>query len=281
MSKVVWKGSIAFSLVSIPVNLYPAAGANELDLHLLDRRDFSPVGYERINKRTGEAIAGEDIVKGYEYAKGQYVVLGSEDFRQANVKATQTVDIVAFVEAADIPVYHFDTPYYLEPERPGIKGYALLRETLRRSGRVGLAKVVIRTRQYLATVIPVGRVLVLNTLRFADEIRPLTELELPTDDLPALGIAERELTLAEQLLEGMSEKWAPEQYHDSYRDDLMARIQHRIETGDTHIPAEAETGVEAGPEAEVVDLVALLKRSLQAQPAKAGKPPAKAGRKRA
>src|SRR6185369_11560622 len=132
MPRTLWKGAIAFSLVNIPVALYPASGADELKLHLLDRRDFAPVGNQRINKRTGKPVAAEDIVKGYEYEEDQYVVVGDEDFRQANVKATQTVDIVGFVAASEIPAYYFDTPYYLEPTRQGAKSYALLRETLRR-----------------------------------------------------------------------------------------------------------------------------------------------------
>ncbi|WP_332674216.1 non-homologous end joining protein Ku [Aromatoleum sp.] len=269
MPRVVWKGAIAFGLVNVPVALYPASTANRLDLDLLDRRDFAPVGYQRINKRTGEVVASEDIVKGYEYEKDQYVVVTDEDFREANVKATQTVDILSFVAQEDIAPYYFDTPYYLEPGRRGEKGYALLRETLRRSGRVGLATVVIRSRQHLAAVIPVGDVLLMNTLRFADEIRSMAELKLPDDKLKALGVSERELEMAERLVEGMVEDWAPEQYRDTYRDDLMARIEQKIESGKTHVVAEAEAPRAAEAGAEVVDLMALLKRSLEGR---AGKP---------
>lgn len=278
MSRAVWKGAIAFSLVNIPVVLYPASGANELDLHLLDRRDFAPVGYQRINKRTNQPVAAEDIVKGYEYEDDQYVVLSSEDFRQANVEATQTVDIVGFTGAADIPAYYFDTPYYLEPGKQGAKAYALLRETLRRSGRVALAMVVIRTRQYLAAVIPVGPVLVLNTLRFAKELRPPEALDLPGDDLKALGVSASEQSLAERLVDGMAVEWSPEQYRDSYRDDLLARIKHKIDHGETHVLAEPAEGEGRAERGEVIDLMALLKRSLEQRPAKAGKGAAKPGR---
>lgn len=270
MPRVVWKGAIAFGLVNVPVALYPASTANRLDLDLLDRRDFAPVGYQRINKRTGEVVASEDIVKGYEYEKDQYVVVTDEDFREANVKATQTVDILSFVAQEDIAPYYFDTPYYLEPGRRGEKGYALLRETLRRSGRVGLATVVIRSRQHLAAVIPVGAVLLMNTLRFADEIRSMAELKLPDDDLKALGVSERELDMAERLVEGMVEDWAPEQYRDTYRDDLMARIEQKIESGKTHVVAETEAPRAAEGGAEVVDLMALLKRSLEGRGVKPG-----------
>lgn len=263
MPRVVWKGAIAFGLVHVPVALYPASTTNRLDLDLLDRRDFAPVGYQRINKRTGEAVSSDDIVKGYQYEDGQYVVVTDEDFREANVEATQTVEILSFVAQDDIPAYYFDTPYYLEPGRRGEKGYALLRETLRRSGRVGLATVVIRSRQHLAAVIPVDSVLLMNTLRFADEIRSMAELKLPADDLKALGVSDRELEMAERLVEGMVEDWAPEQYRDTYRDDLLARIEQKIESGKTHVVAEVEAPKGAETGAEVVDLMALLKRSLE------------------
>ncbi|MCK0508241.1 Ku protein [Aromatoleum anaerobium] len=263
MPRVVWKGAIAFGLVHVPVALYPASTANRLDLDLLDRRDFAPVGYQRINKRTGEPVSPSDIVKGYQYEDGQYVVVTDEDFREANVEATQTVEIVAFVSQDDIPPYYFDTPYYLEPGRRGEKGYALLRETLRRTARVGLALVVIRSRQHLAAVIPVGAVLLMNTLRFADEIRSMDELKLPGEDIKTLGVSARELDMAERLVEGMVEDWAPEQYRDTYRDDLMARIEARIESGRTHVLAETPAKEPAEAGAEVVDLMALLKRSLE------------------
>lgn len=270
MPRVVWKGAIAFGLVHVPVGLYPASTSTRLDLDMLDRRDFAPVGYQRINKRTGEPVASEDIVKGYEYEKGEYVVVTDEDFREANVEATQTVDIVSFVSQDEISSYYFDTPYYLEPGRRGEKGYALLREVLRRSGRVGLATVVIRTRQHLAALIPVGDMLVLNTLRFADEIRAASELKVPGDDLKKLGVSAREVDMAERLVEGMVEEFAPEQYRDTYRDDLMARIEEKIRSGKTH--AVAETKAAEAPEtgAEVVDLMALLKRSLEGRGDKRG-----------
>jgi len=277
MPRTLWKGAIAFSLVNIPVALYPASGADELKLHLLDRRDFAPVGNQRINKRTGKPVAAEDIVKGYEYEEDQYVVVGDEDFRQANVKATQTVDIVGFVAASEIPAYYFDTPYYLEPTRQGAKSYALLRETLRRSGRIGLAMVVIRTRQHLAALLPVDQALVLNTLRFASEIRPMAALALPGEELKALGIAAGELTLAERLVDDMTVEWSPKQYHDTYTDDLMARIQRKVEAGESHLLAEPAAEEKPAAGAEVVDLMALLKRSLEKGPATGGQA-AKGGR---
>lgn len=270
MPRVVWKGAIAFGLVHVPVGLYPASTTTRLDLDMLDRRDFAPVGYQRINKRTGEPVASEDIVKGYEYEKGEYVVVTEEDFREANVEATQTVDILSFVSQDEIPPYYFDTPYYLEPGRRGEKGYALLREVLRRSGRVGLATVVIRTRQHLAALIPVGDLLVLNTLRFADEIRATSELKVPADDLKKLGVSAREVEMAERLVEGMVEEFAPEQYRDTYREDLMARIEEKIRSGKTHAVAETKAAEVRETGAEVVDLMALLKRSLEGRGDKRG-----------
>ena len=234
MPRVVWKGAITFGLVHIPVNLYPGSTASALDFDLLDKRDFAPVGYRRVNKRTGKEVAPENIVKGYEYEAGQYVVVTDEDFRQANVKATQSIDIQAFVDADEIPAHHFDTPYYLEPGKRGEKGYALLRETLRKTGRVGIANVVLHTRQHLALVMPVERLLLLNTLRFADEIRPMANLQLPGLNLKAVGVSPKEVEMAARLVADMTEDWQPKAYKDTYRADLLARIEHKVESGKTH-----------------------------------------------
>lgn len=281
MPRALWKGAIAFSLVHIPVTLYPASAASELDFKMLDRRDFAPVGYQRINKRSGEPVPADEIVKGYEYEDDQYVVMTGEDFRKANVEATQTVDIFAFVQSEEIPSYHFETPYYLEPTKRGAKGYALLREVLRRKERVALANVVIRTRQHLAALVPVGRMLVLNTLRFADEIRAFDEANLPGGDLAQLSLSAREIEMAERLVDDMAESWHPERYRDTYRQDLLALIRRKVEAGETRVlaePAEAKAGAEGG--AEVVDLMALLKRSLEARGGK-GEAPRHAPRKAA
>lgn len=277
MTRMIWKGVIAFGLVHVPVALYPAAATRELQLSLLDRRDFSPVGYQRVNARTGEAIAAADVVRGYEYAQDQYVVVSEEDLRQANIAATHTVEIAGFVDIGEIQPYQFDTPYYLEPGKGGERGYALLREALRRSGRVGLANVVIRTRQHLAVVFPLGRALVLNTLRFADEIRPVDELELPDENLQRLGVASGEVEMATRLIDVMAENWTPERYRDTYREDLLGRIRQKVESGQATEPvgaepepaAAAEAPGPAAPEApspagaEVVDLMAMLRRSLE------------------
>src|SRR5215212_12254200 len=207
MPRVLWKGAISFGLVHVPVSLYPASRSEGLSFDMIDKRDFAPVGYKRYNKRTGEEIERENIVKGYEYQKGDYVVVTNEDFKQANVEATQTVDIVTFVDAASVAPYYYDTPYYLEPGKRGEKGYTLLREVLRRTGRIGIANVVIRSRQHLAALIPLERMLLMNTLRFANEVRSASDLELP--EAGATGVSDKEIAMAERLVDDMTDKWKP------------------------------------------------------------------------
>jgi DNA end-binding protein Ku len=264
VARAVWKGAISFGLVHIPVSLYPGSTSSTLDFDLLDKRDFAPVGYQRVNKRTGKEVASDQLVKGYEYAKGEYVVVSDADFRQANVKATQTVEIQAFVEAAEIAPCYFDTPYYLEPGKRAGKGYALLRETLRRTGRVGVATVVLRARQHLALVMPVGRLLVLNTLRFADEIRPAAGLDLPAANLKTVGVSPKELQMAERLVEDMTEAWRPAAYRDTYRADLIARIERKVKRGETHdVGGDGEREATPRRGAQVIDLMAALKKSLE------------------
>jgi DNA end-binding protein Ku len=262
MPRVLWKGAISFGLVTIPVSLYPASRSERLSFDMIDKRDFSPVGYKRYNKRTGEEVSMENIVKGYEYEKGEYVLVGDEDFKQANVEATQTVDIVAFVDAAAVAPYFYDTPYYLEPGKRAEKGYTLLREVLRKTGRVGIANVVIRSKQHLAALIPLERMLLMNTLRFSNEIRPASELALPEEGLH--GVSEKEMAMAERLVDDMTEDWNPDQYKDTYTADLMKQIEKKIASGETHAltPVAAEAG-EPRRGAEVIDLVSLLRKSLE------------------
>lgn len=265
MSRSLWKGSISFGLVNIPVLLYSAENRNSFDLTLLDRRDMKPVGFKRYNKKTGKEVAWEQIVKGYEYEKNRYVVLTDEDFRRANVEATQTIDILSFVRGEDISPTSFETPYFLAPDKRGEKGYALLRETLTKTGKAAIATVVIRTRQYIAAVIPWNEMMVLNTLRYANELRPTKELQIPTNSLKTAGVTSRELEMATKLVEEMSERWKPAQYKDTYREDLMRLINKRIKAGKTEVvtgPEEGEAQDKPG-RAKVVDLMALLKRSVQ------------------
>lgn len=259
MPRQLWKGAIQFGLVHVPVSLYPAEHRDDMSFTLLDRRDMQPVGYQRVNKSTGEEVAFEDVVKGYEYEKGEYVTVEKEDFKRANVEATQTVDIVGFVEADSIPPYYFDAPYYLAPDKHGAKGYALLRETLERSGKVGIAMVVIRTRQHVATLYPHGNVLVLNTLRFHDELRDPKDLDVP-ESLKAAKVQPKEIDMAERLVEDMSAEWKPEAFKDTYRKDLMKFIEEKAAG---HVK-KAPRGKRAPREAEVIDFAKLLEKSLSA-----------------
>ena len=264
-ARAIWKGSISFGLVNIPVGLFTAASsADELSFRQLDKRNMSPIGYKKYNKNTGDEVEGEEIVKGYEYESGHYVVLSDEDLRRANPEKTQTVEITDFVELDDIEPVYLDKPYYLAPTGKNKKGYALLREALRRTRKVGIAKVVIRSREYLSAVIPQGDVLVLEILRYPHEIRSAEELEVPRGEPEELGIKERELELAEALVAGMTSDWEPEKYTDTYRDDLLALIQQRIESGQTDAPDETPVPELDEERGEVIDIMALLKRSVEA-----------------
>ena len=263
MPRAIWKGSISFGLVHIPVGLFSATSTDELSFRQLDRRNLQPIGYRKYNKATDDEVPGDQIVKGYEYGPGQYVVLSDEDLRRANPEKTQTVEITDFVDRDQIDAVYYDKPYYLGPLGKKPKGYALLREALRRTGKVGIAKVVIRSREYLAAVVPMGGVLVLEILRYADEIRRTDDLDVPGDDLEALGVKEREMQMAEALVAGMAAEWDPSQYRDTYRDDLLSLIHARIESGETAEPDESPVE-EAGERADVIDIMALLKKSVEA-----------------
>ena len=262
MPRVLWKGAISFGLVNIPVGVYPAEKKKELSFSMLDKRDLAPVGYKRVNKESGKEVPWEQVVKGYEYEKDRYVVLSDEDFRRANVEATQTVDIVSFVEAAQIEPVYFETPYYLAPLKRGEKGYVLLRDTLKRSGRAGIANVVIRTRAHIALVAPMGEALGLVVLRYADEIRDVDELGLD-ESLKRATATTKEIDMALKLVEGMSEKWDPKRYRDTYREDILARVEAKVKAGQTEEITEPEAKERPSRGAEVIDLMALLKRSVE------------------
>jgi DNA end-binding protein Ku len=271
MARAIWTGTIGFGLVQIPVSLYGAEEKDELSLHLLDRRDFSPIGYERVNKKTGKEVAWEDTVKGYEHGDGEYVVLTDADFEEANVEATRQVDILGFVDFADIDPRYIDRPYYLAPQKAGKKAYALLRETLRRSGKAGIGKVVIRTRQHLAAVVARDKALLLVLLRFADELRDEKDLDLPETSLAKLGITPKELSMAEKLVDGMVEPFEPEKYEDDYRRDLMKLIKRKVKAGEINTVPEAKKRTSPKKAAsKVVDLSSLLAQSLGGKKASSG-----------
>jgi DNA end-binding protein Ku len=269
-----WKGAISFGLVHIPVEMYPAVSDKGLDLTMLDRRDFSPVGFKRYNKGNQKDVPWDEIVKGYEYTPGEYVVLSEEDLRRANPEATQTIDIAAFVDADQVPLLYYDQPYYLAPGKGGDKVYALLRETLKSTGKIGIARVVIRIKQHLAALVCVGDTIVLNTLRYADEIRDAGELKVPAPDARTATISDKELQMAKALVEGMSEDWNPEEFHDTYREDVMALVEQKIAANETHSITMPGPERERAASSNVIDLVSLLQASL-GKPGKAGA--AKAG----
>ena len=264
MARTLWKGAISFGLVHIPVGLYSAEKRNSFDLTMLDRRSMKPVGFKRYNKETGEDVSWDDIVKGYEYEKGRYVVLTEEDFKRANVEATQTVDILSFVDRDEIGSMYYETPYYLAPDKRGHKGYALLRETLTQTGKVGVANVVIRTRQYVAVLIPYKDVILMNTLRYPSELRDTDDLDVPSSNLKEVGVSSREVEMARRLVEGMSTAWKPEEHRDTYHEDLLALIEKRVQAGQTEVVTEPSQEEEQRPvKGEVVDLMALLKKSVE------------------
>ena len=268
MARAIWKGMISFGLVTVPVELFPASQSHQLSFSMLDKRDFSPVGYKRYNKSTGGEVAWNDIVKGYEYEKDQYVVMSDEDFRRANVQQAKSVDIVTFVDAKSIPPQYFETPYYLVPGERGQKVYALLRETMRETGKIGVGQVVIRTAHHLAAVIPVDDALMMITLRYANELRPQKEFDFP-ESLKAVGVTGKELDLAKRLIEDMAGTWNPKEFEDTYNEDLMARIEEKIKRGETHVLTRPEAEATEGRGAQVIDLMELLKRSIDKSTAKA------------
>jgi DNA end-binding protein Ku len=274
---MIWKGAISFGLVHVPVQLYPATQSEKVGFNLLDKRTIDPIGYKQINKRTGKDVTRDNIVRGFEYEKDKYVVLSDDEIRSANPESTQTVDILAFVDAPDISFLYLDTPYFLTPDRKGEKVYALLREAMKASGKIGVASVVLHNKQHLAALIPVGPVLALNTLRWAAEVRDFDDFKLPADGVKAAGVSARELDMAKKLIDDMSDKWDPSQYHDTFRDDIMALVDRKIRAGKTEEITEVEAPHESRQSADILDLSDLLKRSLGRGKSK----PAAGGRKRA
>ena len=260
MARAIWKGAISFGLVHIPVALVSATSSQGVDFSWLDSRSMDPVGYKRVNKVTGKEVTMEHIVKGVEYEKGRYVVLSEEEIRSAHPKSTQTIDIFAFVDSEQIPLQHFDTPYFLAPDKRGGKVYALLRETLKNTNKVALALVVLHTRQHLAVLMPLESALVLVMLRWPAEVRSLDELALGSD-VTKPSLAKGELDMAKRLVEDMSADWQPDEYRDSFQDKIMELVDTKAREGKIET-VETDTGEEERRTADVIDLTELLKRSL-------------------
>jgi DNA end-binding protein Ku len=262
MARAIWKGTISFGLVTVPVELFPASESHSLSFSMLDKRDFSPVGYKRYNKTTGKEVPWNDIVKGYEYEKDQYVVMSDEDFRRANVQQAKSVEISTFVDAKSIPPQYFETPYYLVPGERAQKVYALLRETMRSTNKVGVGQVVIRTTHHLAAVVPVGEALMMITLRYANELRKQKEFDFPPMSLKSTGVTPKELDLAHKLIADMSGDFDPAEFEDTYNEDLMQRIEEKVKRGETHVLTKPEAEGAEPRSAQVIDLMELLKRSI-------------------
>lgn len=285
MARTMWKGAISFGLLHAPVGLYPASKQDEIDFDWLHRQSLKPVGYKRIVKDTGEEVAKEDIVKAVKY-EDQYVVLSDEEIKAANVKSTHTIDIVGFTEAEDVNFLFFETPYYLAPTKGGEKVYALLREALLKTRKIGVALVVLHNKQHLAALIATPQAIVLNTLRWATEVRAADDLDLPAEGLKGVAIKPKELQMATQLIESMTEEWQPEQFKDTFRDDIMKMVKQKFDAGmATEI---TEVTIEEPEEtSNVVDLTELLRKSLQGRSpapkaaAKKDKTPPPPARKRA
>lgn len=263
MPRPLWKGTISFGLVSIPVALVSAEDRTaEISFTNVDSKTKSRVKQKRVSEATGDEVPWDDVVKGYEYDKGQFVILTPEEIEAANPRATRTIDIVATVSRAAIDPPYFETPYYVVPEPVGRKPYALLREVLHRREQLAVARIVLRTRQYLAALYPVDDALVLNLLRYPAELRSPAELDLPGSDLAALNITDKEIALAEQLVAALAEQWQPGQYQDTYRADLMDLIRRKIAAGGGAVTGMAEPT--QTPTAPIIDIMELLKRSVAA-----------------
>ena len=259
MPRSVWKGAISFGLVHVPIALYPASQETGIDFDWLDKRSMDPVGYMRINKRTGKKIQAEHIVKGIKQEDGDYVILGDDQIKAAYPMATQTIDIEAFVAAVEIPFVLLEKPYYLEPIGKGEKVYVLLREAMLAAGVIGIARVVISTKEHLAALIPTGAALMLNTLRWASEIRVADELKLPAEGLGSLKPAE--MKMAAQLIAEMTGPWKAEDHAERFSVAINALVKKKVEAGET----KTVTPLEEAPAAaisNVVDLSALLAQSL-------------------
>jgi DNA end-binding protein Ku len=285
MPRVIWKGAISFGLVHVPVALYPASSESGIDFDWIDKRSHDPVGYKRINKRTGKEVPSEQIVRGVKVGDDEYVLLDKDEIAAAYPKTTQTIEIESFVEPTQLPFTLLEKPYYLEPLPRGEKVYALLREAMLEAGVVGIARVVMHTKEHLATLVPAGPALMLNTLRWHEEVRPWTELKLPGEGRSGAGLKEAELKMARQLIQEMTEDWQPERYTDRFSAAIQALVDQRAQAGQ----AQAVTPLEAAPStpvSNVVDLTALLAQSLKGRgnagektARKADKPRAAAARK--
>lgn len=258
--RALWSGSISFGLLQIPVSLHTAEQTKEIKFHQLDRHDLAPIHYQRVNATTGKVVEWKDIVRGYEYASGEYVVIDDDDLAAANVEATQTIDLQDFVDVKTILPTYFERPYYIAPGKRADKAYTLFREAMERKKVVAVGTVVIRTRQHLCAVFPQDDMLILELLRFSHDLRGTEGIALPKPDAKGARVTPREREMAEELIESMRTDWKPSRYRDSYHDDLLALIERKAKTGKIEKPARREA-----PRSNVVDLMTLLRKSVEAR----------------
>ncbi|MBO9662890.1 Ku protein [Dokdonella sp.] len=270
MARAIWSGTLSFGLLQIPVKLMSAERRTDLHFRMLDSRDNAPIRYERVNSETGDEVPWKDIVKAFEYRKGNYVVIEEEDLRAAAPQSHESVDVEAFVDAGSISPRHFEKPYVLVPGTKAQKGYVLLRETLAKAGKIGIARVVVRTREYLAAVIPEGDALVLMLVRYAQELIDLDDFELPKGPAADYRVTRKELEMARQLVDSMAGKWDPADYQDEFRTRLHEVIEKRMRSGKTVTPPETEEAAEEAT--NVVDFMKLLKKSLESKRPRESRP---------
>ena len=281
MARPIWSGTLSFGLLNVPVSLMTGERSVDLHFRMLDSRSNTPVRYERVNAETGEEVPWKEIVKAFEYAKGSYVVLEPEDIKSASSEGREVVDVKAFVDADSIGPEYFEKPYFLVPGKKAEKGYVLLRETLKRTGKIGIARVVIRTREYLAAVMPRGDALMLMLMRYPQELVDASEYKIPEGEASQYRVSGKEIEMAEQLIESMSDEWKPADYRDEFRDRLRKVIEKRMKSkGLVTPPSEEEEEAPENAATNVVDFMSLLQQSLASNkrtPAK--KAPAKTTRK--
>lgn len=264
MAGSIWKGSISFGLLNIPVTVQKAEEGHDLSFKMLDEKDLAPIKYKKVSGKDGKEVPWPRIVKGYEYDSGQFVLVTKDDFKAANPKASQTIDIQDFVELKEVDTMFFEKPYYLVPQKSGEKGYFLLVEALKKTGKVAIAKVVMRTKMHLVGVMAKGDYLIMEIMRFGHEVLSIDEVDY-LKNITKPKFHAKELKMAEELIEGMTAKWDPEQYKDTYNDDLMKIINFKINSGETkevdYGDLIKDTSSPSG--GRVVDLMPLLKKSLE------------------
>jgi len=259
MARPLWKGHLSFGMVSIPVGMFPADRPEEISFELLDDRDLAPIGYRKVNKSSGDEVPREHIARGFRLDDGQVVIVQDEDLQKASPERTQTLELHAFVDVHEVPPIYFERPYYLVPSKGGEKGYALLREAMTASKKAAVGSVVLRARQHLSLLFAEGEWLVVNTLRYASELRGPPEQEMPKMAPKHLEITDKELQMARRLVDEMVEPWEPEKYHDAYREELLGAIRRKADAGGALPTPEPLEPAERG---KVTDLMTLLKQSV-------------------